>query len=377
MEHSIIDFGKIENCFKKYDYIESKLLYGDLDAIPNPWMTVLIPTYKRSKLLKTALQSVLQQQHTNFYWDIIVLDNEPYDGKINDTEKVVREIGNERVLYYRNSENIPAGDNFNRGILLARGKWISILHDDDIMISNTIKKMAYMIKSLTKSKKPAAAITSSYVRFYDNPDAEKIPFDIQGTNAYYTSLPLKLQVFHNTQNSARILFFFGNLPSNGSVFNRKAVIETGGFNESMGICADIILLYNLMEKYDVYSTLIPMGLYRKGYNVSLTQKAIEETILGYHKLCKYIFSKGLFVKLLGALFEKSLCRQSIYNYLAGINAGHYALLRPSISCFTSSDLPKPNMFLDFLYRKMIIPAYRFYKKKESKKLEKRMCDTFE
>ena len=75
-----INYESKENCFEKCASVKSILLYGDETAIPKPWITLLVPTYKRVDLLSQALESALTQGHCKFMWDILVLDNEPYDG---------------------------------------------------------------------------------------------------------------------------------------------------------------------------------------------------------------------------------------------------------------------------------------------------------
>ena len=116
-----LNYEMNEDCFYKTQNVQTKLLYGDPDYIQDPLFTILIPTYQRTDLLEDAIKSALNQWHTYFPWDIIIVDNEKDDGNQNDTEKLIRRIDNKRILYYRNSEHLRPGDNFNRGILMARG----------------------------------------------------------------------------------------------------------------------------------------------------------------------------------------------------------------------------------------------------------------
>lgn len=63
-----INYESEENCFQKYDHITSRLIYGDPKKIEDPWITILIPTYRRPDMLKEALESVLiWQEHTDFF----------------------------------------------------------------------------------------------------------------------------------------------------------------------------------------------------------------------------------------------------------------------------------------------------------------------
>ncbi|MCL6754125.1 glycosyltransferase [Nostoc sp. CCCryo 231-06] len=56
-------------------------------------MTIAIPTYNRSDLLKVSLQSVLSQDYSDF--QALVLENTSTD----DTEAVVRSFADPRINY--------------------------------------------------------------------------------------------------------------------------------------------------------------------------------------------------------------------------------------------------------------------------------------
>ena len=62
-----------------------------------PGVTVAIPTFNRSQLLKKSLQSVLAQTHADL--EVLVLDN----ASVDDTPTVVKALSDPRVKYLRNS----------------------------------------------------------------------------------------------------------------------------------------------------------------------------------------------------------------------------------------------------------------------------------
>jgi glycosyltransferase involved in cell wall biosynthesis len=92
-----------------------------------PRMSIGLPVYNGEKYLRLALDSILQQDYTDF--ELIISDNASQDA----TEKICREYSakDPRIRYYRNEKNIGASGNFNRVFELARGelfKWAA--HDD-------------------------------------------------------------------------------------------------------------------------------------------------------------------------------------------------------------------------------------------------------
>ncbi len=92
-----------------------------------PLFSIGIPTYNRSGLLRRSLTSALNQTYDNV--EIIVSDNASTD----DTEYVVREIGDGRVRYHRNESNLGMVSNFAKLVELAHGEYFSWLQDDDVL----------------------------------------------------------------------------------------------------------------------------------------------------------------------------------------------------------------------------------------------------
>lgn len=94
-----------------------------------PRVSIGLPVWNGEKYIRSALDSVLQQDYADF--ELIISDNASTDA----TESICREYAakDSRIRYYRNEKNIGATRNFNRVFELARGeffKWIT--HDDEI-----------------------------------------------------------------------------------------------------------------------------------------------------------------------------------------------------------------------------------------------------
>lgn len=89
-------------------------------------VSVIIPTYNRAEYLRQAIESVLAQSYKNF--ELLVLDNCSPDH----TPDVVASFNDHRIKYLRHQCNIGAFANWTYGVFLAKGKYLSILGDDDI-----------------------------------------------------------------------------------------------------------------------------------------------------------------------------------------------------------------------------------------------------
>lgn len=97
-------------------------------------VTVAIPTHNREKYIGQSIESALNQTFDNV--ELLVVDNHSND----DTRKVVKKIKNSRVRYIRNRKNIGMMNNWNKCIKHAKGNYIVILGDDDVLHSNFIEE---------------------------------------------------------------------------------------------------------------------------------------------------------------------------------------------------------------------------------------------
>ena len=104
-----------------------------------PKVTVAMPTYNRSNLLREAIASALAQDYSDF--DVMIVDNASTDR----TEDVVRSFADPRLKYVRNQSNLGACGNWNRATELNSSRYLNVLMDDDVMlpgfISETVKQL--------------------------------------------------------------------------------------------------------------------------------------------------------------------------------------------------------------------------------------------
>jgi glycosyltransferase involved in cell wall biosynthesis len=98
--------------------------------LPEQQITTIIPTFRRPKMLRRAIKSVLAQTYPNF--QVMVLDNASGD----ETARVVAELAREdpRVKYHCHPENIGLVPNFDYGMRHVETPFFSFLSDDDVVL---------------------------------------------------------------------------------------------------------------------------------------------------------------------------------------------------------------------------------------------------
>lgn len=96
---------------------------------PRPTWSVMIPTYNCARYLDKALSSVLAQDPGPASMQIEVVD----DASEDDPESVVRQVGGDRVGFFRHPSNVGHIRNFTTCIERARGHYVHLLHGDDFV----------------------------------------------------------------------------------------------------------------------------------------------------------------------------------------------------------------------------------------------------
>lgn len=110
-------------------------------SIEDKYVSVIIPTYNREQTIYSSIMSVLNQTHKNL--EIIVID----DCSIDRTEKIVKNIKDERIRYIKLEKNSGANFARNRGIELAKYDLIAFQDSDDKWHKDKLKKqLDFMLK---------------------------------------------------------------------------------------------------------------------------------------------------------------------------------------------------------------------------------------
>ncbi len=98
-----------------------------------PLVSVFIPVYNREKYIKKSIQSILNQSLTDF--ELIIIN----DGSTDNTEEIILSFDSPKIRYYKNKQNLGIPKTRNRGLELARGKYLALLDSDDVALPNRLK----------------------------------------------------------------------------------------------------------------------------------------------------------------------------------------------------------------------------------------------
>lgn len=99
-----------------------------------PTISVVLPAFNCEKYIAKAIDSVLQQTFTDFEFIII------NDGSTDHTEEMINSYSDTRISYQTNNTNKGLVFTLNRGVDLARGKYIARMDGDDICFPERFKE---------------------------------------------------------------------------------------------------------------------------------------------------------------------------------------------------------------------------------------------
>lgn len=196
-------------------------------------VSVLIPTRNRNVLAIKAIRSALTQTYTNI--EVIVTDN----SDTRELEQQINNLGDGRIKYYKNHENIGPILNWRKALEIARGEYCLILPDDDFIIN------PFYIEDAVKALEDEAVglVITDCVLSY--PRVNKV--GVSGHSGY-----IKGQAF--IRNGMHI-------PHIGNVFRRQLALSLNAFNTNDILWSDIELWRKIMSKVDAYCYNTPSILY--------------------------------------------------------------------------------------------------------------------
>lgn len=96
------------------------------------FISIIIPTFNRSRLLKRALESVYLQSNSNH--EVIVVD----DGSTDETAAMISSFFPQVRYFFQNNNGVSAAR--NKGIEESTGEWIAFLDSDDEWLPEKLEK---------------------------------------------------------------------------------------------------------------------------------------------------------------------------------------------------------------------------------------------
>lgn len=103
-------------------------------------VSIIMPSYNTGRFIAESIKSVQGQTYGN--WELIIVD----DCSIDNTDEIVAEFKDERIIYLKNEVNLGAAVSRNRALREAKGRWIAFLDSDDLWLPKKLEKQVSFMK---------------------------------------------------------------------------------------------------------------------------------------------------------------------------------------------------------------------------------------
>jgi glycosyltransferase involved in cell wall biosynthesis len=202
---------------------------------PEVVLSVVVPNYNHASYLSTALNAILAQKVLPD--EIVIVD----DGSTDDSRSLIEHwISREaRIRAVFNLSNRGAIASINRGLELARGKYVCLMAADDLAYPNFFSEA---LAALRNAPDVALCCAEAHVQSMDSPQQKpELRPVIRPSHKLRSFLPLETR---------RLLRYNDHfvMPI-ATVFRRDLVMAEGGFDPELGSMADSFLSRHLALKY--------------------------------------------------------------------------------------------------------------------------------
>ena len=217
-----------------------------------PKVSVVIPNYNHARFLRRRIDTVLGQTYQNF--EVILMD----DRSTDESRSILSEYAADpRVRLEFNEEN--SGSTFkqwNKGVRLARGKYVWIAESDDYADERMLGRL---VATLNQDSEIAFAYCRSWCVTTDDrvdgfADSYLLELDQRWTTDYCAN---------GSDECRKYLLRCNTVPNASAALFRKARYEqVGGADESLRICGDWKLWASLAFAGKVAYLAEPLNYFR-------------------------------------------------------------------------------------------------------------------
>lgn len=194
-------------------------------------VSVMMPVYNGQKYLSEAIESILNQTFTDFEFIII------NDGSTDRTEEIILSYADHRIIYVKNEENLQIVKTLNKGILLAKGKYIARMDADDISLPTRLEKQITFMR-----ENPHIDILGTW-------------FETFGRKKYIQKLPTE-----HEQIKSDILFY--TPLAHPAIFAKSEVLKQYKYPENYPKAEDYALWTQLISRFQFSNIPEVLLLYR-------------------------------------------------------------------------------------------------------------------
>lgn len=194
--------------------------------MPKNWpkISIVTPSFNQARFIEKTIQSVLKQNYPNL--EYIVIDGGSTDGTVG----ILRKYG--RKIVWKSEKDQGQADAINKGLKLATGEILFYLNSDDILLPNSLAKIAKFFKD-----NPETKWVFGKSRIIDEKGRE-----IRKFITFYKNVLLP-------HVSKRLLLVINPISQPATFWRREITEKIGFFDEKQYYCADYDYWLRIISKF--------------------------------------------------------------------------------------------------------------------------------
>lgn len=218
-----------------------------------PLVTVLMPVFNGEKYLNDAIQSIIDQTYNNF--EFLILD----DGSTDNSIRIVKSYDDPRICHITSKLNRGIEHTLNKGLELAKGKYIARMDCDDISLPMRLQNQVDFME-----QNPEVGVLSAAIQTLKN-----------GRRA-------KIRRWPTTDDEIKIHLLFHNPLSHPVIMLRKETLNGCYYPEDCKYAEDY-RLWTILSSHTKFSNLPEVLLQYRIHVNQITKKRSVLTASGARK----------------------------------------------------------------------------------------------
>jgi glycosyltransferase involved in cell wall biosynthesis len=226
-------------------------------STPSCEVSILIPVYNARAFVGQAIDSALRQTFRDI--EVIIVDDCSTDG----SDAVIASYDDPRIRRFRNERNLGLVGNWNETLRHARGRYITMLHQDDLMEPENVARKI-------------AALESSGLSWVAS-DCRQIDAagEVLHEHWYFHAPALRLAAQSREAQFAAMFFNRNYLCFTTILWKREVTDTVGPFETKGGLSVDVYMWLKFLSKYRFAYLDERLMRYRWAQNESLKNTEMD------------------------------------------------------------------------------------------------------
>lgn len=228
-------------------------------------ISICTPAYNGLPYIIDTIESVRRQTYAN--WEMIICDDQSPDGTADAVEKHLAGIGDARVRLVRSTQRVTMAENWNRTLSHARGEFIKLLPQDDILHPSCLE----IQQRLMREHPDVGFVTSG-----------KEVIDAAG-RVLFTRKPLAAGKYDWARLGPRTLYAIANIIGEPAaiLFRRDLLLTCAAYDTTLKYFTDFEILLRFLKVSNAYVWGEPLYQFRvhgKSVSSASVRPALDEYV---------------------------------------------------------------------------------------------------